>query len=35
MTARTITCCVGNENNPADPQGRSELVIRIGLRHQR
>jgi nucleoside phosphorylase len=28
MTARTITYSVGNENNPADPWSRSELVLR-------
>ncbi len=27
MAARTIRYTVGNENNPADPWGRSELVI--------
>ena len=28
MTARTVRYTVGNEHNPGDPFGRSELVIR-------
>jgi hypothetical protein len=27
MTGRTLRYSVGNENNPADPWGRSELVL--------
>jgi hypothetical protein len=32
MAGRTVLYSVGNENNPADPWGRSELVILPGGR---